>query len=589
MPEQLAQPGIDKDSPFAEVNEDSKLELGNENGTEKETIPTLNNSKKFKLKHIFKKVSTLEDGKIMKSPTEEHFGLPWRLSINRCNGYIHVKARCLEHRENNDWAMELIPTINALTENQKYICSIKKLPILGTKSKVTKMSTRQQKAIEDLHNEVESLRNEMAEIKKNLEESVKNEKENGRKRKGEEDGGSSSAKKPAPEKSPFLAKHFVIKHKWENLLEMKEGETRTSPEEENFGLTCGMEIVRRDDNFETRYFCRKPLLKNDTVHFLWVVKGTLSKSGSVFKHYGNSGTEWSHSFKATELTDWEEKMKMNNGSSYDVEVNFYFKRTSGFYKENLKDFDETMEKFADVVIIVQGQKFFVSNFSMERQTRQQKVIDDIKNDLEGLRSEMAEIKKKQEEDLENRKKRKVDETDNSKDEPAKKFSMPQKQPTLPLYSAKSFKLKHTFDKISTLQENETRMSPIDEHFGVNWILKICRSNGYIQFNFECQEPPGISYTVETNMKIMFGIGRYYYCYEKLLLGGLCRGFQNRSFIKWDTRNESRYIDNDTLLVKRRIMPVFKTLSDVQCINPKDLDDLDKDSAIDLLRKVINSK
>ncbi|CAL2034376.1 unnamed protein product [Caenorhabditis brenneri] len=365
---------------------------------------------------------------------------------------------------------------------------------------------------------------------------------------------------------------------------------------------------------------------------------------------------------------------------------------------------------------------------MERQTRQQKVIDDIKNDLEGLRSEMAEIKKKQEEDLENRKKRKVDETDNSKDEPAKKFSMPQKQPTLPPYSAKSFKLKHTFDKISTLQDNETRMSQIEEHFGVNWILKICRSDGYIQFYFECQEPPGISYTVETNMKIMFGIGRYYYCYEKLLLGGLCRGFQNRSFIKWDTRNESRYIDNDTLLVKvdldirkmlgrkimrdfgesmakysdlvlvvqdqkfhvsklflasscpffetmclgsfqesgqaeiqlndldpgdvqyylevlyghpaiddqtvegillvadrngteivkskceeflleksakplkkkleifvkfhleqRRIMPAFKTLSDVQCINPKDLDDLDKDFAIDLLRKVINFK
>ncbi|CAL2034375.1 unnamed protein product [Caenorhabditis brenneri] len=222
------------------------------------------------------------------------------------------------------------------------------------------MSTRQQKVIEDLHNEVESLRNEMAGIKNNQEESVKNEKENGRKRKGEEDGEASSAKKPAPEKSPFLAKHFVIKHKWENLLEMKEGETRTSPEEENFGLTCGIEIVRRADNFETRYFCRKPLSRNDTVQFLWQVKGTLSKSGSVFKHYGNSGTEWSHSFKATELTDWEEKMKTNNGSSYDVEVNFYFKRTSGFYKENLKNFDETMEKFADVVIIVQEQKFFVS-------------------------------------------------------------------------------------------------------------------------------------------------------------------------------------------------------------------------------------
>ncbi|EGT41405.1 hypothetical protein CAEBREN_00925 [Caenorhabditis brenneri] len=118
------------------------------------------------------------------------------------------------------------------------------------------MSTPQEKVIENLHNELEALRNEMAEIKKNQKESVKDEEKNGRKRKADEDGESSSAKKPAPEPENVFsnmpkpadehaansdqlntkARKFVLKHVFKNVSTMAENIKYKSSTEEYYSV-----------------------------------------------------------------------------------------------------------------------------------------------------------------------------------------------------------------------------------------------------------------------------------------------------------------------------------------------------------------
>lgn len=51
-------------------------------------------NKEFKISHIFKNVSKLEEDKESYSPNEEHFNVPWKISIARTANHLDVYFYC---------------------------------------------------------------------------------------------------------------------------------------------------------------------------------------------------------------------------------------------------------------------------------------------------------------------------------------------------------------------------------------------------------------------------------------------------------------------------------------------------------------
>ncbi|KAF1766900.1 hypothetical protein GCK72_006858 [Caenorhabditis remanei] len=116
---------------------------------------------------------------------------------------------------------------------------------------------------------------------------------------------------------PTTGKYFVLKHVFENVSSLKENVDQWSEAEEHFGFKCN-----RSTTSGWSRFIEWSVLKKD-----FLVDGKLT-----------------------------------------AEVHIKVGKTSGVYKENLRSFDETMEEFSDVVLVVNEEKFNVSKLYLAAQS-----------------------------------------------------------------------------------------------------------------------------------------------------------------------------------------------------------------------------
>ncbi|CAL2033933.1 unnamed protein product [Caenorhabditis brenneri] len=241
------------------------------------------------------------------------------------------------------------------------------------------MSTRQQNAIENLHNEVKALRSDIAEIKKNQEEFVKNKEENGRKRKRDEDGESSSAKKPAPVPEKVKSNipdtddsltansgqlttktyKFELKHVFKNVSKMVENIDYNGSTEEYYSIPWYISIKRMNDYLAVYFNCDRQNNEKE-----WSIDADYKIH--VFHPNGNSVCKTSsYCFKKASGWGWHtfmtwETMKKEYlvNDELIVEVRVEKTKTSGIYEENLRNFDD--EECSDVALVVNDRKFRVA-------------------------------------------------------------------------------------------------------------------------------------------------------------------------------------------------------------------------------------
>ncbi|CAL2033944.1 unnamed protein product [Caenorhabditis brenneri] len=240
------------------------------------------------------------------------------------------------------------------------------------------MSTLQQKVIENLHNEVEALRNELAVMKKNQKESVKNEEKNGRKRKGDEDGESSSAKKPAPEPENFFSKmsktadsrtansdqlnikarKFVLKHVFKNVSTMAENIKYKSSTEEYYSVLWHFCIERTKDFFAVYLYCDRQKNKEWSIDTEFEIcflhpNGNSIRRTRPYRFKETSGVKFNNFIAWQEM----EKAYLDN-DELTVEIRVQITKVEGVYGENLRNFDD--EECSDVTLVVNDRKFHVA-------------------------------------------------------------------------------------------------------------------------------------------------------------------------------------------------------------------------------------
>ncbi|KAF1767460.1 hypothetical protein GCK72_007419 [Caenorhabditis remanei] len=157
------------------------------------------------------------------------------------------------------------------------------------------------------------------------------------------------------EKIPMTGKYFMLKHVFKNVSTMNENEyqwrmyvTRNN-ENLSFYLFCSQSLERGKWSIETN---RKHIIISNRA------KNCVKTANRTFC---NDGIELNSSWGWAEFIEWkalDEDFLMDDKLTAEIHVKI--KNTTGIYKDNLRVFDETMEEFSDVVLVVNEEKFYVS-------------------------------------------------------------------------------------------------------------------------------------------------------------------------------------------------------------------------------------
>ncbi|KAF1766873.1 hypothetical protein GCK72_006831 [Caenorhabditis remanei] len=160
---------------------------------------------------------------------------------------------------------------------------------------------------------------------------------------------------------PTTGKCFVLRHVFKNVSNMKEDEYRLSEVEEHFGVKWRMNVRRTKEHLEFHLQCLKSM---DTVN--WTIE-TQRKHVLVSNRVENKVMESIRIFdKESPSWGWPEFIKWDVlekdflvDDKLTAEIHVKIEKTTCIYKDNLRSFDETMEEFSDVVLVVNEEKFYV--------------------------------------------------------------------------------------------------------------------------------------------------------------------------------------------------------------------------------------
>ncbi|KAF1766884.1 hypothetical protein GCK72_006842 [Caenorhabditis remanei] len=159
---------------------------------------------------------------------------------------------------------------------------------------------------------------------------------------------------------PTTGKYFVLRQIFKNVSNMKENEIRWSEIEEHFGVAC-MSMCRKKDFLS---FCC--LQSTDTGKWMIEVRQQLVLISNRIEKVREGTATFTNIGKKCNTSGWSSFMNWAKSQKdfllddqLTVEIHVKIKKTTGIYKDNLRSFDETMEEFSDVVLVVNEEKFYV--------------------------------------------------------------------------------------------------------------------------------------------------------------------------------------------------------------------------------------
>ncbi|PIC30660.1 hypothetical protein B9Z55_021829 [Caenorhabditis nigoni] len=155
-------------------------------------------------------------------------------------------------------------------------------------------------------------------------------------------------------------KKFVLRHVFKNVLDMKEEKYYYSPFEEHFGISWRIVTVHKNGHLAFHLQCQLKKQDKWCIDLKWEHK-LLSIHGKpvtriIRKNYGNSENA-SNNWGWPEFVRWHDFFDHVVDYSFSVEAHVTIMKMTGI---KLRNFDESAAKYSDVVLIVEGTKFYVS-------------------------------------------------------------------------------------------------------------------------------------------------------------------------------------------------------------------------------------
>ncbi|CAO4367509.1 unnamed protein product [Caenorhabditis nigoni] len=159
---------------------------------------------------------------------------------------------------------------------------------------------------------------------------------------------------------PF-EKKFVLRHVFKKVSEVEEGVYYYSPFEEHFGIPWRIITVLKSEHMGFLLHCQLKKQVKWSIELKWEHK-LLSIHGKTMsriqrKIYGSSENVINNLI-SPDIVSWDELMKNHVvDDSFSVEVHVTILEVTGI---KLRNFDKSAKKYSDVVLIVEGTKFYVS-------------------------------------------------------------------------------------------------------------------------------------------------------------------------------------------------------------------------------------
>ncbi|KAF1767539.1 hypothetical protein GCK72_007498 [Caenorhabditis remanei] len=220
------------------------------------------------------------------------------------------------------------------------------------------------KSTEDLQEKLDSIRSEMNEINQTLKPEVSSKMEESDCSADITASVHSIQSKTNRETMSTFGKFFVLKHKFKSVSSMKGAQIHIMEEEEHFGVPWQLSMKRSDGYLSFFLICsllkdteKKKEIEVECELKIWSpnFREKKQKFCGLFKSHG-VGPLWG----VQKFIEWEklEKDFVVDDCFY-AEIAVKVRKMTGIYKENLRSFDDTMEKFSDALLIVNDRKFYV--------------------------------------------------------------------------------------------------------------------------------------------------------------------------------------------------------------------------------------
>ncbi|EGT36048.1 hypothetical protein CAEBREN_11461 [Caenorhabditis brenneri] len=164
-----------------------------------------------------------------------------------------------------------------------------------------------------------------------------------------------------------VPKQFVLKFVFEDVSSWKDGQMGEYVYEEYFGAHWCIKLRRNNEDVQCYLICKGPE-SNWAIEAEYVAK-TIGPANKISAKRGsdNFSGEFGYGWDCfLKWNDMVENYLVNN--TLKVEINVKIKRISGIYKENQRKFDESTKDVSDVVLMVNGEKFFVSKYYLAAQS-----------------------------------------------------------------------------------------------------------------------------------------------------------------------------------------------------------------------------
>ncbi|EFO93456.1 hypothetical protein CRE_23129 [Caenorhabditis remanei] len=165
-------------------------------------------------------------------------------------------------------------------------------------------------------------------------------------------------------------KRFVLKHTFKNILGLEVGKNVYSRKEEHFGVQWYFCIEHAPEDFLIVLYCSWPnSIGESTIKVFFEFKfgantgdTTSKKFIATFRNNNGSGSN-GFQMKWSKLeSDFVEDGK------FKVELNAEVLESTGLFGPRLRNFDETTKEVSDLILVVNGEKFYVSKFYLASQS-----------------------------------------------------------------------------------------------------------------------------------------------------------------------------------------------------------------------------
>ncbi|KAF1767430.1 hypothetical protein GCK72_007389 [Caenorhabditis remanei] len=155
-------------------------------------------------------------------------------------------------------------------------------------------------------------------------------------------------------------KEFILCHCFENVSNMKENENIFSPEEEHFDTSWYIGLKREEEKV-CAYLHVKEKSEEYSIKTEYKIIIVSANGRNMSEKLESSFNSLENVGYGSEFISWEEMLKdyLIDGK-LTVEANVKILKMTGIKRKKLRNFDESMKEFSDVVLVAGEKKFYVS-------------------------------------------------------------------------------------------------------------------------------------------------------------------------------------------------------------------------------------